>query len=53
MRKPWNLPSYPVYSLITEDIQEQNLIVEEGNFQKQEVQGSKIFSKGVYNDISD
>lgn len=24
MRKPWNLPSYPVYSLITESIQEKN-----------------------------
>jgi hypothetical protein len=24
MRKPWNLPSYPVYSLITDSIQEKN-----------------------------
>lgn len=53
MRKPWNLPSYPVYSLLTDSTQEKNPIVEGGNFQKQEVQGSKIFSKGVYTDISD
>jgi flavin reductase (DIM6/NTAB) family NADH-FMN oxidoreductase RutF len=24
MRKPWNLPSYPVYSLITESAEEKN-----------------------------
>ncbi len=28
MRKPWNLPSYPVYSLITEDIQQKSLQIE-------------------------
>jgi flavin reductase (DIM6/NTAB) family NADH-FMN oxidoreductase RutF len=48
MRKPWNLPSYPVYSLITEKWDDKNQTVEKGNFQKQEVQGSEDISQWVY-----
>ncbi len=53
MRKPWNLPSYPVYSLMTWWITEDNPFIEKRFPQKQEFRWRKNISKWAYDIISD
>lgn len=53
MRKPWNLPSYPVYSLMTWWVTEDNPFIENRFPQKQEVRWRKNISKWAYDLISD
>ncbi len=53
MRKPWNLPSYPVYSLITWKEEKDNPLAKGVFSQKQEVGWRKNILKWVYTDIND
>ena len=53
MRKPWNLPSYPVYSLMTWKEKKDNPLAEVIFHKKQEVRWRKNISKWAYIDISD